>query len=280
MSGKKKVAAAGLVVLILLATQACSDLSESALTGQSYIRLSVGPPTASRAVSVTEYDVTGLRLVVLGPGGAELAEIDWTPADGQASYLVPVVEPGEHELSVTHIGMGDTEEVSVTELATFNIQAMIITTINVVPGLVGQIRIDTGEPPQPQEDGTVTVAFTEADVTEGHDVLIGVYPAGSDPMSDPFGLLVAHGGIELVSGAGSTTLTEMGDGPQPVWYGAGGASYDVYIWVDMNENLETGVWWQEPGIDLQLSTFPVTVTISGDVYLSYTGGDLVVTPEP
>ena len=272
--------AAGLVLLMVLATLSCSDLPQDALDIGWYIRLNVGPPAASRGVSVSEYDVTGLTIVVLDPDQVELRTIDWAPADGEKSYLLQVDQAGDYELVVTHRGTRESEQVEVTESVPFSIQAMIVTIIDIVPGLVGQIRIDTGEPPQPQEDGSITVTFSQADVANGHDALMGVYPAGTDPMIDPLGLLVATGGFSVTSGQGSTTLTQAGDGLQPVWYGAGGASYDLYIWVDMNDNLEYGIYWQEPGIDLQLSTFPVVVTIDGDQYLSYTGSDLEVTPSP
>jgi len=48
----------------------------------------------------------------------------------------------------------------------------------------------------------------------------------------------------------------------------------------MNDNLEYGVYWQEPDIDLQLSSFPVVVVIDGNMFLEYTESDLVVVSPP
>jgi hypothetical protein len=277
----KKVALVTAVMLLIIATLlGCSvvmkdDFEES----DWYIKLNINPTATAKAITVTEYDVTELAIEVYDPQGVLIEEISWQVAEGQQSYLIPVSEQGQYEIVVTHIGEENGEVVEAEESALFNIQAMVITVIDIIPGYIGVINIEPGGE-QPQEDGTVTVTLTEADVANGHCALVGVYPAGTDPGIDPMGKLVAMGNFEVVSGYGSMTLTETGDYPQPVWYGTGGKSYDVYIWVDMNDNLEYGVYWQEPGIDLQLSSFPVVVVIDGDVYLNYTGSDFVVTPDP
>jgi hypothetical protein len=266
----------GLAGLLLLAAFACSLVPKEDLDGKWYIKLNVGPAAGSKAISVREYDVTGLTIVVNDPHGQDIQTIDWVPAEGQQTYLIPVDQAGQYELFVTHLGRRGTEEINVTESATFNIRAMTITTIDIVPGCIGQIGIDTGGA-QPPENGTVTVSFTDADIANGHRVLVGVYPAGTDPTIDPMGQLVATGDFDIESGHGSQTLVEGLSGPD-LWYGTGGESYDVYIWVDMNDNLEYGVYQPEPGIDLRLASSPVVVLIDGDMLLEYTGSDLVVVP--
>jgi len=214
MTVRGRVAAIiGLAGLMLLATFACSLLPEDGLDGKWYIKLNVGLSEGSKAISVTEYDVTSLTIVVYDPDGDDIETINWVPVDGQKTYLIPVDQAGEYELFVTHFGRRNSEEIDVTESATFNVQAMTITTIDIVPGYIGQINIDTGEPQQPQEDGTVTVNLTEADVANGHRALVGVYPAGTDPMIDPMGQIVATGDFEIESGYGSQTLVVGLSGP-------------------------------------------------------------------
>ncbi len=128
--------------------------------------------------------------------------------------------------------------------------------------------------PPPPQDGSVTVAFSNAGAVEGKRVLVGVFPAGSDPSVVP---IVAQGDFDIASGEGSQTLEVPGIAGE-IWYGTGGQSYDLYLWVDMNDNLQYGAYYPEPGVDMELATFPVVVTIDGDVHLSYTGADLILVP--
>ena len=84
-----------------------------------------------------------------GPDEELLQAISWDAADGAQSYMVPVQQPGEHEILVTHIGRKDGQMVEATESATFNIGPMIITVIDLVPGSIGVINVVGGEAPEP-----------------------------------------------------------------------------------------------------------------------------------
>jgi hypothetical protein len=139
-------------LMVLLVAFGCSLLPREG-TGASagwYIKLLVQAP-ASKGITVTEFDVTGLNIQVRDPQGEVLQSIDWAAAEGPQSYLVLVKQQGEHQIEVIHYGERDGEQVQASESAFFNIQAMKITVIDIVPGCIGLIRVN-GEQVQPGID--------------------------------------------------------------------------------------------------------------------------------
>lgn len=110
---------------------------------QKFLELNVehDAPT-SRLITVNEYPVTSLRIVVNDPAGDILQVINWAPTDGSRSYRIPVQQQGEHSLTVTHTSTQAGARVSYDESTTFNIRSMIITVIDIIPGCVGFINID------------------------------------------------------------------------------------------------------------------------------------------
>jgi len=152
MSTAKRVTL--LIGIVLLATSVligCSVLLKDG-SGQSrkYLKLNINPPTTVKAIAVTEYDVTDLDIQVYDPLGVLLTKISWNVAEGRQSYLIPVSEQeGEHEIVVTHISNENGEVVEAEESAAFNIQAMFITVIDIIPGRIGVIYTSPGGEEQP-----------------------------------------------------------------------------------------------------------------------------------
>ena len=66
---------------------------------------------------ISEFEVTGMSLVVRDPSGEVLQTIEWAAAEGEQTYTVPVKQAGEHQLEVTHIGQKDGQAVQATESA-------------------------------------------------------------------------------------------------------------------------------------------------------------------
>ena len=152
MSRRKVLFLAGLAAMVLLAAFGCSllvrdDSAEPAGSGW-YIKLRIQAPTAAKGITVSELDVTGLQILVRDPAGDVLQTIDWAVDQGGKDYVVPVTQLGEHEIEVTHYGTREGQPVQVTECATFTIRAMKITVVDIVPGCIGVIRVDGGEPPE------------------------------------------------------------------------------------------------------------------------------------
>ncbi len=137
--------AAAVLFLVLGCALSPNDPSREAARTGAYIQLSVDAGS-SRSVSVTEYPVTGMDIVVYDPKGQVLQKIGWLASDGSRTYLVPVGRDGEHRLSVTHKSVQDLQEVDATEYATFNILPMVITLIHIVPGRIGLISVDPAQP--------------------------------------------------------------------------------------------------------------------------------------
>jgi hypothetical protein len=151
MLRRKVLLLASLAVLALLLAFGCSLLPrEDTGTGTGwYIKLQIKAPEASKGITVTDFDVTGLKIQVRDPEGEVLKTIDWAANEGLQTYLVPVKEQGVHEIEVTHFGEREGQQVQATEKAAFNIRAMGITVIDVVPGGIGLIWVEGGGPPLP-----------------------------------------------------------------------------------------------------------------------------------
>jgi hypothetical protein len=266
----------GFVLLPLLGMLfGCSLLGPGGSEEGWYIKLNVNHPAGAKAVTVEDFDVMGLDIEIFGPDGESIEEIGWHTEDGSQSYEIPVTEAGQYEIVITHIGEQDGEVVEAEESATFDMLPMVITVINVTPGCIGVIDVSGGGEVPNEEDGTLTVSVADLFLPDDTSVLVGVYEAGVDPYPDPLALIQATGQFELYNGAGSGAVNEPDS--DTVWIGTGGSFYDVYVWVDINENLDV-IMYPEPGIDLQLAAFPVTVEISGDTVLSLQGSDFVVVP--
>ena len=136
------------VLLIMALLFGCARLfwNEEAQSGW-YIRLNVGYPGA-KAIGVGEYDVTGLSIAVYDPGDQLLDAIEWDAVEGPKSYTVQVSQAGTHRIEVTHISDDGGEVVEAMESAEFEIEPMVITVIDITPGMAGLIRID-GESTEP-----------------------------------------------------------------------------------------------------------------------------------
>ncbi len=151
MTRVKALLLGSLAVLALLLAFGCSLLprEDTGVGAGWYIKLQIRALAGSKGITVTEFDVTGLDILVRDPAGEVLQAIDWAAAEGTQTYLVPVKQVGEHQIEVTHYGQRDGEDVQATENAAFGIQAMKITVIDVVPGCIGVIRVTSESPEGP-----------------------------------------------------------------------------------------------------------------------------------
>ncbi|KKM13246.1 hypothetical protein LCGC14_1718190 [marine sediment metagenome] len=129
-------------------------LQEDYKEGDWYIKLNINQPASAKAITVTEYDVTGLAIEVYDPADQLIDTIAWGAEEGLMSYLIPVSQEGLHKIEVTHIGEKDGEVVEAEESATFNIQAMVITVIDITPGSIGVINVEPGGEGVPDYVGT------------------------------------------------------------------------------------------------------------------------------
>ncbi len=133
---------AGLALFMLLGCGLQSSDRGGGPAGNGwYIRLNVLAP---RTVTVSEYQVTGLTIEVRDPEDAVLQTITWNAAEGPQSYVIPVERQGAHKVNVTHHGTANSETVEATESAAVNIEAMVITVIDIVPGSIGVINVEGG----------------------------------------------------------------------------------------------------------------------------------------
>ena len=147
---KKVIVLASLALLLggalLLQTGCPQPLAERGRDQTGWqIRLNVQAPVSAMAIEVGEYEVTGLLIELYDPQGELLRSIEWEATEGPRSYTVAVQERGQYQISVTHYGEKDGQTVEATESAAFNIQAMRITVIDIVPGAIGVIGVDPGE---------------------------------------------------------------------------------------------------------------------------------------
>jgi len=142
---QRKAVLLGSVVLLTLALGfGCSLLpreESGAALGYS-IKLRIQTPAAAKGITVGEFDVTGLHIEVLDPAEQVLASIEWVAAEGMKSYDVPVPQPGLYRIVVTHMGGSEEDPVQATEEAAFEIRAMKITVIDIVPGGIGLIWVE------------------------------------------------------------------------------------------------------------------------------------------
>ena len=145
---RKGLSITGLALLIVFMVSGCSFLLKNdtyTLEDDGwYIKLNIDRPLTSKAITVSEYDVTGLAIEVRGPNDEVIQTIDWKAEESSKTYLIPVEQQGEHEIIITHISNDNGEVVEAKESATFYMQAMVITVIDITPGLIGLINIEAG----------------------------------------------------------------------------------------------------------------------------------------
>jgi 6-phosphogluconolactonase (cycloisomerase 2 family) len=110
-----------------------------------YISLNIKNPTEAKSITVQEYDVVGLDIEVFDPTCQLIDTITWDVEEGSKSYPIPVNQEGQYKIDVTHIGKKNGSFVEAEESATFNIQAMVITVIEITPGRIGIINVDNGD---------------------------------------------------------------------------------------------------------------------------------------
>ena len=110
MSRRKLLLCSGVVLLALVLVSGCSllqrDYGAAPAADGWYIKLQVQAP-GSKGITVTDFNVTGLNIQVRDPAGEVLKSIDWVVADGPKTYLVPVMQQGEHKIEVTHFGRAE-----------------------------------------------------------------------------------------------------------------------------------------------------------------------------
>lgn len=279
---QKIVMLAGITVLTLGLLFACTQpFWESFDPDAGYIKLNVGY-LGAKSIDVDYHEVTGLTITVYDPQDAELATFEWDAEDGSQSYLVQVNEDGTHTVEVTHTSDDSGAAVDVTEYEDFEIEAMTITVIHVTPGVIGMIEVE-GEDGggEPSEDGTLTVHLSGVadpvtlEPMDGIHVPMGVYEHGADPGEDPMGALQAVGGEDLAGGALVDTMTY--DEIEDLWIGTGGELYDLYIWFDMDSDLDE-TFFPEQGTDWVLGEFPIPVMIDGDTDIYIDDPELVEPP--
>jgi len=143
MTRGKMILLAGATALALMLAYGCSLLpreESGAALGYS-IKLRIQTPAAAKGITVGEFDVTGLHIEVLDPAEQVLVSIEWVASDGPTRYDVPVPQPGLYRIVVTHMGGSEEDPVQATEEAAFEIRAMKITVIDVVPGGIGLVWI-------------------------------------------------------------------------------------------------------------------------------------------
>src|SRR4030042_1562876 len=147
MSYRKAYTLGSVAALVLMLSFGCSLLPrENVAEGDGwYLKLQIQAPAAAKGITVGEFDVTGLHIEVLGSGEEPLASIDWAAEEGKKCYDVPVPQPGQYRIVVTHLGGSEEAPVEATEEAVFEIRAMKITVINVVPGGIGMIWVEVGD---------------------------------------------------------------------------------------------------------------------------------------
>ena len=139
--------------LFLLGNMSCTDLIKTDMdtdpteTGnQKLLHLKIdAPQRPSRLISISEYQVKELIIVVTGPNQEVILRENWTPSMGSTTYKIPVQQLGNHNISVTHVSNENGQTINAEESAVANIRAGIITVIDIIPGAVGIINVDASE---------------------------------------------------------------------------------------------------------------------------------------
>ena len=139
------------ITVFLLLFASCTDvltISDNVDMTNGVIQLKIENPSPrgkSKLITVNEYEVTGLMIVITDPNNEEIQRINWSASENSKTYQIPVKSPGKHKVTVTHIAKDNGKVVKAKESAFFNIRPMIITTVEIIPGFVGFINIDASE---------------------------------------------------------------------------------------------------------------------------------------
>lgn len=107
-------------------------------------------------------------------------------------------------------------------------------------------------------DGTLTVTYTGNGTYNGDDLVAAVFSTGADTMvDDPLGVYIA----EISGNTVSVTLQEYeGGGPNGTdWVGTANTTYDLYILIDRDGNMEPS-----SGDQIYNSLNPVQYTQDGN----------------
>ncbi len=259
MKRVKALLLGSMALMSILLAFGCSLLGREEVgppsAGGWYIRVQVQAP-GSKGITVTDFPVTGLNIQVRDPAGELLQSIDWAAAEGPQSYAVPVSQLGQYEIEVTHFGVRNGEVVQASESAAFNIQAMKITVIDIVPGCIGVIRVAPGQTVEPQP-GTITGRLTGAGAHDGYEFHVPVFPAGAEV--DPDNLLGVWSGL-LTGGTAEALVRQPPEFVDPLLFGAGQLC-DVYGFIDLDgdEVPSKNDWWAGPK----------TVRVDGDMLVDF-----------
>jgi len=119
--------------------------------------------------------------------------------------------------------------------------------------------------------GTLTVGITGFPPgADGKMLFMGLYEGGADPFSAS---LLAVGEIEL----GIEESEVMRDPITNENIVLDPGHYDLYLWIDMNDNMDT-VQEPEKDIDMTHVSFPFPVTIDGDITVTLTANAFELFP--
>jgi hypothetical protein len=258
MTRRRVISFGGMVLLTLLLAFGCSLLprEDGGAVADWYIKLQIQAP-ASKGITVSDCNVTGMNIQVRDPQGEVLKTIDWAVAEGAQTYLVAVKQQGEHQLEVTHFAERDGQQVQALESAAFNIQAMKITVIDIVPGGLGLVWITPGQNEQPQ-DGTITGRLMGAQDYSGHNFQVVVFAEGGE--IDP-AVVVGVWEEAIADGAAEVLVRQPPEFMEPFLF-AGGVFYDIYGFIDLDGDGVPGQgdWWAGPK----------TVRVDGDMFVDFT----------
>ena len=178
---KRVLSSAGIVLLALALLFGCARLfwNQPGQTGW-YIQLNIGNP-AAKTIGVDEYDVTEVYVEIYAPGESlPFYTVTWYAQDDPLSELIPVSEEGQYRIDVTHIGDNNGDPVEAKESDSFNIQVMVITVINITPGLIGTINITPGDEEQFGQGGVISGRVFDCITGEGISGATVMYGGYSD----------------------------------------------------------------------------------------------------
>jgi hypothetical protein len=176
-----------------------------------------------------------------------------------------VKQLGQHRIEVTHFGEREGEQVQASESASFDIRAMKITVIDILPGCIGMIR--TPDLPGP-DDGTLTGRLTGAGDQNGLNFQVLILPAGAELIEDN---LLGVWEDMIVDGTVDVQVREFPESVDPLIL-VGGELYDVYGFIDLDGD-------EIPSAGDYLGS-KVGIEVDGDTFVEFTyPADFAQVPE-